>query len=167
MKLLIVDDQIYVAQGLRFGIDWKAEGFSEVFIALNALIGVMQQYRSEKALEALKDMSSPRTKVLRDATFQQIDSRELVVGDLVFLETGNIVPADLRLLETVSFKCEESTLSGESDSIEKDATLLYQEEKNPADSWTSRLTPSMPVKEVLSVAVAPNTPITVLRSSDV
>lgn len=108
-------------------------GIIVAVIALNALIGVMQQYRSEKALEALKDMSSPRTKVLRDATFQQIDSRELVVGDLVFLETGNIVPADLRLLETVSFKCEESTLSGESDSIEKDATLLYQEEKNPAD----------------------------------
>ena len=101
-------------------------GIIVAVIALNALIGVMQQYRSEKALAAMQDMSSPRTKVLRDATFQQIDSRELVVGDLVFLETGNIVPADLRLLETVSFKCEESTLSGESDSIEKDATLLYQ-----------------------------------------
>lgn len=108
-------------------------GIIVAVVALNALIGVMQQYRSEKALEALKDMSSPRSRVLRDGEVRLIDSRELVVGDLVYLESGNIVPADLRLLETMAFKCEESTLTGESDSIEKDATLLYQEELNPGD----------------------------------
>ncbi len=102
-------------------------------ILLNAAIGVLQQYRSEQALAALKQMSSPKAQVLRDGEFQSIDAKELVVGDLVFLQAGNIVPADLRLLESVSLRCEESMLTGESDLVEKDATLLYQEEVEVAD----------------------------------
>lgn len=108
-------------------------GIILLVIVLNALIGVLQQYRSEQALQALKDMSSPKAMVLRDGEYQSIDARELVVGDLVFLQAGNIVPADLRLLETVSMRCEESMLTGESDLVEKDATLLYPQEQPIAD----------------------------------
>lgn len=113
--------------------EWIDTGIILFVILVNACIGVAQQYRSEKALAALQQMASPKAQVLRDGVFSHIDAKELVVGDLVFLETGNIVPADLRLLESVSLRCEESMLTGESDSVEKDATLLYQKEEQAAD----------------------------------
>ena len=102
-------------------------------IILNALIGMMQQYRSEQALQALKQLASPQAQVLRDGEYQSIDAKDLVVGDLVFLQAGNIVPADVRLLESVSMRCEESMLTGESDLVDKDATLLYTEQVPIAD----------------------------------
>lgn len=102
-------------------------------VILNALIGVFQQYRSKQALQALKNLSSPKAQVLRDGEYQSIDAKDLVVGDLVFLQSGNIVPADLRLLETVSMRCEESMLTGESDLVDKDATILYPDEMPVAD----------------------------------
>lgn len=102
-------------------------------IVLNALIGVVQQYRSEQALEALKQLSSPKAQVLRGGEYQLIDAKDLVVGDIVFLQAGNIVPADLRLLETISLRCEESMLTGESDLVEKDATLLYKDHQDTAE----------------------------------
>ncbi len=104
-----------------------------VVVLLNAMIGVFQQYRSEQALQALKRLASPKAQVLRDGEYRSIDAKELVVGDLVYLQSGNIVPADLRLIESVAMRCEESLLTGESDLVDKDATLLYQKQMPIAD----------------------------------
>lgn len=97
-------------------------------IILNALMGVIQEAKAEKSLDALKKMSAPTAQVLRDKKEKTIMSRELVPGDIVFLETGNYVPSDVRLLETVNLKVDESSLTGESHPVEKDsdAVLLPQ-----------------------------------------
>ena len=89
-------------------------------ILLNALMGVIQEAKAEKSLEALKKMSAPSALVLRDGKEMTIMSRELVPGDIVFLETGNYVPSDVRLLDTVNLKVDESALTGESHPVEKD-----------------------------------------------
>ena len=93
-----------------------------VFIViLNAVMGLVQESKAEKALEALKNMSAPHAKVLRDGKEEIIAASELVPGDIIFLEAGDFVPADARLLESVNLKSEESALTGESVPAEKDA----------------------------------------------
>ena len=93
-----------------------------VFIViLNAVMGLVQESKAEKALEALKNMSAPHARVLRDGKEQIIAASELVPGDIIFLEAGDFVPADARLLESVNLKSEESALTGESVPAEKDA----------------------------------------------
>lgn len=97
----------------------NGEGFTDAIIILivvimNAIIGVMQEAKAEKSLEALERMSSPHCKVVRDGQTKVIESRELVVGDVVLLETGDSVPADLRLVEAVNLKVQEAALTGES-----------------------------------------------------
>lgn len=92
-------------------------------IILNALMGVIQEAKAEKSLEALKKMSAPTAQVLRDKKKMTIMSRELVPGDIVFLETGNYVPSDVRLLETINLKVDESSLTGESHPVEKNAAV--------------------------------------------
>ena len=84
----------------------------------------MQESRAEKALEALKSMSAPHARVLRDKAESIIDASELVPGDIIRLEAGDFVPADARLLQSVSLKSEESALTGESVPAEKDAGCL-------------------------------------------
>lgn len=91
-------------------------------IILNALMGVIQEAKAEKSLEALKKMSAPTAQVLRNGNEITIPSRELVPGDIVFLETGNYVPSDVRLLETINLKVDESSLTGESHPVEKNAS---------------------------------------------
>ncbi len=88
-------------------------------VALNALIGALQEYRSERAIAALKAMAAPQAKVLRGGKQYTTAARELVPGDIVRLEAGDVVPADMRLLETAGFKVDESALSGESVAAEK------------------------------------------------
>ncbi len=93
-----------------------------VFIViLNAVMGLVQESKAEKALEALKNMSAPHAKVLRDGKEEIIAASELVPGDIIFLEAGDFVPADARLLESVNLKSEESALTGESVPAEKNA----------------------------------------------
>ena len=93
-----------------------------VFIViLNAVMGLVQESKAEKALEALKNMSAPHARVLRDGKEQIIAASELVPGDIIFLEAGDFVPADARLLESVNLKSEESALTGESVPAEKNA----------------------------------------------
>ena len=104
--------------------DW--EGFFEpllilLIVVVNAVMGVMQESRAEKALDALKNMSAPHARVLRDKKESIIDASELVPGDIIRLEAGDFVPADARLLRSVSLKSEESALTGESVPAEKDA----------------------------------------------
>ncbi len=90
-----------------------------IIVILNALLGLSQEYRAEKAMAALKRMAVPTVKVKRGNEVREISSRDLVPGDIVILETGNLVPADCRLLEAVNLRIQEATLTGESEPVEK------------------------------------------------
>ena len=89
-----------------------------------AILGFVQEYRAERALDALKRMLAPTINVLRGGTEQRIPSRELVPGDIMLLEAGDRIPADARLIEIHSLKCDEAPLTGESFSVEKGLKLL-------------------------------------------
>lgn len=93
-------------------------------VVLNAAIGVIQEGKAGKAVEALKKISAPRAVVIRDGRTEKISAEELVIGDIVILEAGNMVPADLRLIETQGIQIEESTLTGESAPVEKEANYI-------------------------------------------
>lgn len=88
-------------------------------VALNATVGFIQEYRSEKAIEAMKKLSAPRARVLRDGRELLLPAREIVPGDVISLESGDRIPADARLFEVVELKTEEAVLTGESTPVEK------------------------------------------------
>lgn len=92
-----------------------------LIVVLNAVMGVLQESKAEKALDALKNMSAPHARVLRGGEEKIIDASELVPGDIICLEAGDFIPADARLLHSVSLKSEESTITGESVPSEKEA----------------------------------------------
>ena len=96
-------------------------------VVLNAIMGLVQESKAEKALEALKNMSAPHARVIRDGKEQLIQASELVPGDIIFLEAGDFVPADARLLKSSNLKSEESALTGESVPSEKDASAVVDE----------------------------------------
>lgn len=98
-----------------------------IIVILNAMMGVIQESRAEKALEALKSLSAPQARVLRGGREAIIPAAELVPGDIIRLEAGDFVPADARLLHSASLKSEESALTGESVPAEKDAALTLDE----------------------------------------
>lgn len=82
-----------------------------IVVIMNAIIGVVQESKAEKSLEALQKMSAHVTKVMRNGNIQIIEAKDIVVGDVVILDTGDYVPADLRLIETVNLKVQESALT--------------------------------------------------------
>ena len=90
-------------------------------VVLNAIMGLVQEAKAEKSLEALKDMSAPVAKVRRDGRILTIKGTEVVPGDIVLLEAGNYVPADCRLINSYNLKVEESSLTGETVPVTKDA----------------------------------------------
>src|SRR5690554_5859308 len=109
------------------------EGLVESFVILailiiNAIIGTVQEMKAQSSLEALNRMSSPQTKVLRGGQVAEVVSTEIVPGDIVLLDTGDIIPADLRLIEAVNLKIQESALTGESVPVEKTDALLEEKE---------------------------------------
>ena len=103
-------------------------GIILLVVMINAIIGYVQERKSEQAMQALKNMTKPFCKVIRDGVINKIKSEELVVGDIVVIEAGDIVPADLRLLESQSLKIEESALTGESEPVEKDAEVVLKKD---------------------------------------
>ncbi len=98
-----------------------------LIVVINAVMGVMQESKAEKALDALRNMSAPHARVIRDGAEEIVDASELVPGDIIRLEAGDFIPADARLLKSVSLKSEESALTGESVPSEKDADAEIKE----------------------------------------
>ena len=96
-------------------------------VTLNAVLGVIQEAKAEHSLEALKKLSAPHANVLRDGKHKNMLSSELVPGDIIFLEAGNMVPADARLLSSTGLKVDESSLTGESTSVEKHFDKVFPE----------------------------------------
>lgn len=97
-------------------------------VVINAIVGVVQEWRAEKAMEALENMASSNARVLRENQSMEIPAAELVPGDLVLLEAGNIIPADMRFVETFTLKVDESSLTGESENVEKITDRLPEKE---------------------------------------
>lgn len=122
-------------------INWEKEGpegLADVFIIfgvvlINALIGTIQEMKAEKALEALKKMSAPTATVRRNGKTLEVPAEELVVGDIVILEEGRTVPADLRLIKGFSLKADEASLTGESVPAEKDPDIVLSAESGVGD----------------------------------
>ena len=105
------------------------EGLLDTFVIVgilivNALVGAFQERKAESSLEALKNLAAPETKVLRDGMIREVESRELVPGDVVVLETGSVIPADLRITEAVNLKVQESALTGESVPVLKQTEIM-------------------------------------------
>lgn len=127
---------LLVAAAISFGIACTTGEVAEFFepvlilliVVLNAFMGMLQESKAEKALEALKSLSAPQARVIRDGKEQVIDAVELVPGDIIHLEAGDFVPADARLLSSTSLKSEESALTGESVPSEKDADTPVPED---------------------------------------
>ena len=116
----------------------EGEGITDTIIILivvivNAIIGVTQEAKAEKSLEALQKLSDHAAKVVRDGKMQVIPARELVPGDIVVLDTGDYIPADLRIIEAVNLKSQESSLTGESVPVEKNIDEIKDEETGIGD----------------------------------
>jgi Ca2+-transporting ATPase len=113
--------------------DWLEAVVILVIVVLNGVLGFVQENKAEQSIAALKRMAVPKVRVKRDGTVQEISARDIVPGDLVLLETGNIVPADGRLSQSSNLRIEEAALTGESEPVEKDATKVYDMEKPLGD----------------------------------
>lgn len=129
ISVLLVSCVVSVVIGIveRSYEEFIDAGIILLVVLINAVIGYVQERNSEKAMESLKNLTKPYCKVIRNGKTMKVKSDELVLGDIVLLEAGDIVPADLRLLESNSLKVEESTLTGESVPIEKDANVVLEE----------------------------------------
>ncbi len=104
------------------------DGFIILAIVLiNAIIGFVQELKAEREMKALLSISEPMVKVRRNNIVEKIHISEIVIGDIIVLETGDIVPADLRLIESINLKCDESSLTGESVAVEKNSEILCKE----------------------------------------
>lgn len=128
----IADFMILVLIGasiLSFVTNDLVEGFLILGIVLiNAILGLFQEAKAEKALESIKKMSSPHAKVRRDGIDRLIDVKDIVPGDLVLLDAGDYVPADCRIIESINLKCDESALTGEAIPVEKITQAITQED---------------------------------------
>jgi len=120
--------------------DWIEAAAIITIVVLNAGLGVIQESRAEEALAALKKMSAPDANVLREGHRQAVPAREVVPGDIVFLEAGNYVPADVRLLETANLRIEEAALTGESVAVTKNPDLELEEDAPLGDRKTMAYT---------------------------
>ena len=126
----------------------EGEGFTDsiiimVVVIVNAIIGLVQENKAEKSLEALQKLSAHASKVVRNGKIEVIPARELVPGDIVVLETGDYVPADIRLTEAINLKVQESALTGESVPIEKMTQEITDKETSLGDRKNMAFSSSM------------------------
>ncbi len=120
---------LIAAAGLSaFLNEWAEAIVILVIVAINALISIIQEKKAANALEALRQMSAPLARVMRQGEESVVPSNELVPGDVVFLEDGRIVPADIRLIDSTYLKIQEASLTGESVPVEKDAEVSFDKE---------------------------------------
>lgn len=104
-----------------------------IIVVLNAIVGFIQEYRAEKAMQALKQMAAMQAKVLRNGKITWLSASNLVPGDVVLLEAGTAIPADIRISESINLKIEEAALTGESVAVEKVSTVLETENLSPGE----------------------------------
>ena len=126
----IISDLVAKIEGSNDYID------SIIIIAIvvfNAILGLIQENKAEKSLEALKNMSSPIAKVKRDGKIINVKNEDVVIGDIVILEAGSFVPADCRIIKSSNLKIEESALTGETLPVEKDANVILKEKTQLGD----------------------------------
>lgn len=133
MKEILV--LILVAAAIISGLlgEWEDAVVILIIVILNAVIGIIQENKAENALKALKEMTKPSTKVVRDGKVIQINAELLVPGDLILLDAGDSVPADLRLIESASLRVNESALTGESVPVEKDPAAIIADQVSIGD----------------------------------
>ena len=106
--------------------EWVESLIIFVVIIVNAILGVAQESKAEKSLDALKKMSSPSCKVIRNGVLVTLPTKELVVGDIIYVEAGDFIPADAKIIECSNLKVDESALTGESVAVDKDATEVVE-----------------------------------------
>lgn len=137
LRAQIVDPMVLIligAAALSAALrEWTEAGVIAVIVVLNAVIGIAQEKKAQSSLEALRRMSAPTARVLRQGEESIVPAGELVVGDIVQLSDGDRVPADLRLIDSANLKIQEASLTGESVPAEKDAEDLPAEDCVPAD----------------------------------
>lgn len=112
---------------------WIEGGVISAVIFINITVGFFQEYRAGKTLESLRELGSPTATVIRDGQSRIVPTGELVPGDMVELKTGDTVPADLRLLESINFETDEALLTGESLPVMKDEEAIFDEDTGPGD----------------------------------
>ena len=113
--------------------EYKDTGVIVFILLLNAIVGYIQEYKAEKKVRALKKMLVAKARVLRDGKEQEINSEDLVPGDIVFLASGSRVPADLRLITAIELRADESMLTGESIPAEKITSVIPEDNLTPGD----------------------------------
>jgi Ca2+-transporting ATPase len=113
--------------------DFKDTAVILAIVILNAALGFRQEYQAEQAMAALNRLAIPTVKVRRAGRVREIEATGLVPGDIILLETGNWVPADGRLLESINLRVEEAALTGESEPVEKDASAVYETDQAVGD----------------------------------
>ena len=120
---------ILIASAVISGMlgDVESAAVIVIVITINAILGTVQTVKAEQSLQSLKKLSGPEAKVLRDGVAVQLPARELVVGDVILLEAGDMIPADGRLIENASLKVDESALTGESLAVEKSMDTILEE----------------------------------------
>lgn len=106
-------------------------------VVLNAAIGVIQEHKAEKAIEALQKMTTPKALIRRDGEVREINSEEIVPGDIIVIDAGRFIPADIRLIESANLQIEESALTGESVPTEKNASDIHEDPKTPIGDKTN------------------------------
>ncbi len=131
--ILLIAAGISTYMALYTGYGWAKVIVILSIVIINVILGITQESRAEKALDALKSLNTVRCTVLRDGVLGHIDAEELVPGDIVVLQAGDMVPADGRLIQANSLQVEESALTGESVPVEKDAQFLAEEESPLGD----------------------------------
>jgi P-type Na+/K+ transporter len=125
---------LIIAMIVSFAIkSWIEAGVIAAVIGLNIVIGFIQEYKAGKTMDSLRSLSSPTANVVRDGDSRVIPTAEMVPGDMVELKTGDTVPADLRLLDSINFETDEALLTGESLPVLKDEEAVFDEDTGPGD----------------------------------